>query len=556
MPRRSMGTKPPPEERKPDSLKPGSNLPARRKRTIFSKVQLDTLIDYFQKNNYPGIKEREQLSKMINVPEDRIQVWFQNRRARKSLNPKQLPSQPSTSLGEIQGEDLSENALSSPSMSGSSSSTDEEPSQEVGQRTSCSPKRKKVDSATEDACSSAQGHYSDSSPTTNASTELQLCTMSQRSSSQCAPSSALQSTPGPQIYGPHTSSYEPSQEAGQRTSCSPKRKKVDPATEDACSSAQGHYSDSSPTTNASTELQLCTMSQRSSSQCAPSSALQSTPGPQNYGPHTSSYEPSQEAGQRTSCSPKRKKVDPATEDACSSAQGHYSDSSPTTNASTELQLCTMSQRSSSQCAPSSALQSTPGPQNYGPHTPSYGEVYSTPHGQEQNWINRQLYSNHYPLPFQDAQEPPCQPQQYQPQQSEALLPLVPQHPTFQTQHITPSLNQAPQELQGLTQPPLLLIEEEHQEELSPIDLSKRTIGLESTCLLPDGDPAASLEVAPQGDLNVPQEHPTCPQGYLVDPDEYLADLLSDWLKTPYDRFLNSSFRDTLISILNGEFSVK
>ncbi|XP_056655897.1 homeobox protein OTX1 B-like [Monodelphis domestica] len=415
-----MDTKPP-----PDSLKPGSNLPARRKRTIFSKAQRNILIDYFQKDNYPGIEEREQLSKMINVPEDRIQVWFQNRRARRSLNPKQLPSQPSTSLGEIQGEDLSENALSSPSMSGSSSSTDEEPSQEVGQRTSCSPKRKKVDSATEDACSSAQGHYSDSSPTTNASTELQLCTMSQRSSSQCAPSSALQSTPGPQNYGPHTS-----------------------------------------------------------------------------------YEPSQEAGQRTSCSPKRKKVDPATEDACSSAQGHYSYSSPTTNASTELQLCTMSQRSSSQCAPSSALQSTPGPQNYGPHTSYYG-VNSLPHGQEQNWTNRQIYLKYYLLPFQHAEELPCQLQQYEPQQSAALLLLVPQLPTFQTQHITPSLNQAPEELQGQPWPPPLLIGEEHQQELILIDLSKRTIGLESPWLLPDGDPADSLEAAPQGNPNILQEYQTC-----------------------------------------------
>ncbi|CAF1448096.1 unnamed protein product [Rotaria sp. Silwood1] len=54
----------------------------RRQRTIFSKDQVDILDLVFEKNQYPDIQLREQLSQRLDVPEARIQVWFKNRRSR------------------------------------------------------------------------------------------------------------------------------------------------------------------------------------------------------------------------------------------------------------------------------------------------------------------------------------------------------------------------------------------------------------------------------------------------------------------------------------------
>ncbi|NIG59991.1 double homeobox protein 4C-like [Pontoporia blainvillei] len=54
----------------------------RRKRTKFDKNQYKILIEAFESDAYPDINVRIDLANRTQIPEPRIQVWFQNRRAR------------------------------------------------------------------------------------------------------------------------------------------------------------------------------------------------------------------------------------------------------------------------------------------------------------------------------------------------------------------------------------------------------------------------------------------------------------------------------------------
>ncbi|XP_053845382.1 homeobox expressed in ES cells 1 isoform X1 [Vidua macroura] len=54
----------------------------RRPRTAFTRSQIEVLENVFKMNSYPGIDIREELARKLDLDEDRIQIWFQNRRAK------------------------------------------------------------------------------------------------------------------------------------------------------------------------------------------------------------------------------------------------------------------------------------------------------------------------------------------------------------------------------------------------------------------------------------------------------------------------------------------
>ncbi|MXQ98191.1 hypothetical protein E5288_WYG021983 [Bos mutus] len=83
---------PSPPPRPQSSSHEDSAREARRKRTVISPSQTRILMQAFTRDRFPGIATREELAHQTGIPEPRLQIWFQNRRAR---HPQQSPSGPS-----------------------------------------------------------------------------------------------------------------------------------------------------------------------------------------------------------------------------------------------------------------------------------------------------------------------------------------------------------------------------------------------------------------------------------------------------------------------------
>nr|KAF6409667.1 double homeobox A [Rousettus aegyptiacus] len=82
----------------------------RRSRTKFTEDQLKILIKAFNQKPYPGYATKQKLALEIDTEESRIQVWFQNRRARHRVQ-KRLEPEKDSEASQIQ--DCSEDKIHS-----------------------------------------------------------------------------------------------------------------------------------------------------------------------------------------------------------------------------------------------------------------------------------------------------------------------------------------------------------------------------------------------------------------------------------------------------------